>query len=175
MSFELPNLSVFEMLLRLLVAAVLGAAMGWEREHQDKPAGLRTHMMVTLGAASFALLGAEMLAEFSPEYARARMDPIHVVEGIIGGIGFLGAGSIIRSRGGVEGLTTAASVWVAGGVGAACGVGMYAIAVATSGFSLFTLWVIGRLEQRIKRRKPPRDGAEAGPSQLAPSEPQEAE
>jgi putative Mg2+ transporter-C (MgtC) family protein len=177
MSFELPNVSLLELLLRLLAALLLGASLGWERERQQKPAGLRTHMLVTLGSASFALLGTEMLDALSPQHARSRIDPTRVIEGIVGGIGFLGAGSIIRSRGNVEGLTTAASVWVAGAIGAACGLGLYAIAVLTSGFALVTLWVVGALERRINPQQPPPGGKpadETGPPPVEPSEPQAA-
>ncbi len=174
MSFGLVQISVLELFARLAIAAVLGALMGLERERQSKPAGLRTHIMVTLGAASFALIGTEMLAELGPDQSGARMDPSRVVEGIIGGIGFIGAGSIIRSRGSIEGLTTAASVWVAGGIGAACGVGMYAIAIVTSGFALFTLWVLGTVEHRLIRKPAPRDPEPpAGPTRR--SDPEAAE
>lgn len=162
----MPHTPLPELLLRLGLAVVLGAAIGWERERKDKPAGLRTHMMVTLGSAAFALLGVELLADLSPDYARARLDPIRVLQGIIGGIGFLGAGSIIRSPGNVEGLTTAAGVWVAGSVGAACGLGMYALATAVAVLVLITLTVVGTLERRFlaprSHREAPRGGGEAG-------------
>jgi putative Mg2+ transporter-C (MgtC) family protein len=152
MSFTLPSVSFPELLLRLFAAILLGASLGWERERRAKPAGLRTHMMVTLGAAAFTLLGTELMVEISP-HEHARPDPTRVVEGIIGGIGFLGAGSIIQSRGNVEGLTTAAGVWVAGGIGAACGAGMYSIAASVTVLSIVTLWTIGVLERHVRHAK----------------------
>jgi putative Mg2+ transporter-C (MgtC) family protein len=128
--------------LRLLLALCLGAIVGWEREDQDKPAGLRTHMLVALGAASFTLSGLSVFGQHGADYSN--MDPIRVVEGVAGGIGFLGAGAIIKQGHDSHGLTTAASIWTVGGIGAACGAGFYAIAVATGAAALVVL-LIGRL------------------------------
>lgn len=130
---------------RLLVAVVLGGLLGWDRERIGKPAGLRTHMMVTLGAALFVLLGVELLMEYSARVEDAQLDPTRVLQGVVGGIGFLGAGSIIQSRGGVEGVTTAASVWVTGAIGAGCGLGYYSLAAIVAGVSLVTLNIVARL------------------------------
>src|SRR6188768_1799436 len=123
--------SVSEVSVRLVVAVAIGGLIGWERELADKPAGLRTHMLVALGSASFTLLGFEVGAHLSPRTGDG-FDPTRVLQGVIGGIGFLCAGSIIQSRGKVSGITTAASVWVAGSLGAAAGVGAYVLAVVTA-------------------------------------------
>jgi putative Mg2+ transporter-C (MgtC) family protein len=148
MTVTLPSVPLLDIVFRLSLALAFGAALGIERERRHKPAGLRTHMLVTLGAAMFALLGSEVVAAFSPEFSRARLDPIRVLEGIITGIGFLGAGSIIQNRSGVEGLTTAAGIWVAGGIGAACGLGMIVVAAVAALFALLTLGALGWLERR---------------------------
>jgi putative Mg2+ transporter-C (MgtC) family protein len=138
--------SLFHLLVRLLCAVVLGAAVGWERERREKPAGLRTHMMVTLGSASFVLLAFEATAEISASYGAGGLDPTRVLQGVVGGIGFLGAGTIIQSRGHVKGMTTAASLWVSGALGAACGMGAFLLAVVTAGLALIILGVVGRVE-----------------------------
>jgi len=123
--------SVTEVALRLLVAIAIGGLIGWDRERADKPAGLRTHMLVALGSASFTLLGFEVGDHLSPKTGEG-FDPTRVLQGVIGGIGFLGAGAIIQNRGHVSGITTAASVWVAGALGSATGVGAYVLAVFTA-------------------------------------------
>jgi len=123
--------SVTEVALRLLVAIAIGGLIGWDRERADKPAGLRTHMLVALGSASFTLLGFEVGDHLAPKTGEG-FDPTRVLQGVIGGIGFLGAGAIIQNRGHVSGITTAASVWVAGALGSAAGVGAYVLAVFTA-------------------------------------------
>jgi putative Mg2+ transporter-C (MgtC) family protein len=123
--------SVTEVALRLLVAIAIGGLIGWDRERADKPAGLRTHMLVALGSASFTLLGFEVGDHLAPRTGDG-FDPTRVLQGVIGGIGFFGAGAIIQNRGHVSGITTAASVWVAGALGSAAGVGAYVLAVFTA-------------------------------------------
>lgn len=103
----------------------MGGVVGWTRERRDKPAGIRTHMMVALGAATFVVLALEMDAQAIQHGSPARIDPTRVLQGVIGGIGFLGAGSIIQAKGRVSGVTTAASVWVCGALGVAAGLGAY--------------------------------------------------
>ena len=113
-----------QMFLRLLVAVVLGALVGYERERAGKPAGVRTHGMVSLGAALFTVVSLHGFGETS--------DPARVAAQIVTGIGFLGAGAILHQRGYVEGLTTAASLWVTAAIGLAVGVGMLFMSVATA-------------------------------------------
>jgi len=112
--------------------------IGWDRERADKPAGIRTHMLVALGSASFTLLGFEVGDHLAPKTGEG-FDPTRVLQGVIGGIGFLGAGAIIQNRGRVSGITTAASVWVAGALGSAAGVGAYVLAVFTCVFAFGVL------------------------------------
>lgn len=135
--------------VRLVAASLLGAAIGYNRERIGKPAGLRTHMMVTLGAAFFVLLGVELMMEYSARVPGSQLDPTRVLQGVVGGIGFLGAGSIIHSRGSVQGVTTAASVWVTGAIGAGCGLGFYTLALIGTGLALTTLYLVGQVEKRL--------------------------
>ncbi len=132
------SLSLVEIIVRLLAAIVFGGIIGWERESRQRPAGLRTHMMVGLGAGSFTLMAVQM--------AGPTADPVRVVQGVVTGIGFLGAGSIIQSRGEVQGVTTAAGIWVVGAIGAACGLGSYSIAAVALAFAFIILTVLKRLE-----------------------------
>lgn len=111
------------MLVRLVVAVVLGGIIGYEREQAAKPAGVRTHGMVCLGAALFTVISLYGFGETG--------DPARVAAQIVSGIGFLGAGLILRQRGNVLGLTTAASLWVTAAIGVAIGVGMMAMALMT--------------------------------------------
>lgn len=127
-------------LARLLTAVALGALVGFEREVRQKPAGLRTHMMVALGSAAFtvATLGID-----------TGTDPSRIVQGIATGIGFLGAGSIMQRNGNIEGLTTAAGIWVVGAVGVSCGIGEYATGIVTAVVSALTLSLVGKMEPKI--------------------------
>jgi putative Mg2+ transporter-C (MgtC) family protein len=135
--------------LRLFLAALLGGVVGWDRESNKKPAGLRTHMMVCLGSAAFMLFALKVFDDLKGPSSTG-MDPTRIIEGIVGGIGFLGAGSIIQRGASVEGITTAAGIWVVGAVGVACGAGYYAIAAVTVAFTLLILRVVGMIARRTK-------------------------
>lgn len=128
--------------VRMLVALLLGAVIGWDRERRDADAGLRTHMLVSLGAALFVLVPAEsgMQAE---ELSR-------VIQGLVSGIGFLGAGAVLKlgSEGRIHGLTTAATVWATAAVGMSAGLGREATAVLATAFILVVLVWLRRLEVR---------------------------
>jgi putative Mg2+ transporter-C (MgtC) family protein len=137
-----------ELAQRLLAALFVGALVGWERERKNKPAGLRTHMLVTLGSATFCIMAFEVGAAMADRYGDSGLDPMRVLQGVVGGIGFLGAGSIIQSHGNVRGVTTAAGVWIAGALGAACGVGAYVLALISATLTLLVLSVVGWLEHR---------------------------
>jgi putative Mg2+ transporter-C (MgtC) family protein len=130
---------------RILIAAACGAAVGWEREWRRKPAGLRTYMLVTVGSAAFTA-SAVRLGDVN-----FWIDPTRVIQGIVGGIGFLGAGAIIQGRGSVEGLTTAAGLWVMGAVGVACGLAYYDVALTATLLSVVIVGVIGLFETRKPR------------------------
>lgn len=135
-----------ETLVRLLAAACLGGLVGLERESEKKSAGLRTHMMVSLGAAVFTLAALTTLDERGAEAG----DPSRIVMGVATGIGFLGAGSIIRTSGQVHGLTTAAGIWVVGAVGTCCGAGYYSVAAIAVVLSVLILAVLNRIERRVR-------------------------
>ncbi len=114
-----------EMVLRLLLAAALGMAIGYQRERAGKQAGMRTHVLISTGAALISLVS---IYGFG-----AASDPSRVAAGVVVGVGFLGAGVILHRQGGiVEGLTTAATIWVMAGIGLAAGAGLYIIAVAAA-------------------------------------------
>jgi len=123
-----------EMILRLLLAAVLGAVIGYQRERAGKSAGLRTHTLISVGAALFTI---GSLYAFG-----ATADPARVAAGIVAGIGFLGAGTIIRREGGVvEGLTTAATIWAVAAIGLAAGAGLYLVSAVTTVVILIVLFL----------------------------------
>nr|PZN20136.1 MAG: hypothetical protein DIU78_19810 [Pseudomonadota bacterium] len=147
--------SLGEVAARLSVALLVGGAVGWERERQDKPAGLRTHILVALGSATFVLLGFEVGDHLAHRYGDSGFDPTRVLQGVVGGIGFLGAGTILKSSGHVSGITTAASVWITGALGSAAGLGAYLVALVATAFALLTLAVIGRWERRVMGSRPP--------------------
>ena len=122
-----------EMVLRLLLAAALGAVIGFQRERAGKPAGTRTHSLISLGAALFAVVSALAFPD---------ADPTRIAAGIVTGIGFLGAGAIIRREGGlVGGLTTATTIWAVAGIGLAAGVGMYIVAPVATAIALVILFI----------------------------------
>jgi len=126
-----------QIVLRLCLAFLMGAAIGVERKIRHKPAGLRTHALVGLGAALFTLIGIYGFHEFGEApYYRSNMDPARIAAQIVVGVGFIGGGLIFKEENKVQGLTTAASVWLTAGLGTALGAGMYftAIVAAVLGF-----------------------------------------
>lgn len=150
-------LSETEAVLRLLIATVLGGVLGLERELKDKPAGLRTHMLVAEGAALF-MVGAMLLTQdYSQPGAGGLIDPSRIGSTIVTGVGFLGGGMILRSPDRVYGLTTAAGIWVAAAIGMLVGAGYYVIAVAGTGIGIATITLFRRLEKRLSAVKEPRE------------------
>ena len=144
MSWEL------DAVIRLAVAAILGAIIGVEREYHGRSAGFRTQLLVALGSA----LAMVVSLHFGDVYGNwpnpaIRVDPARVAYGVMGGIGFLGAGAIIISGAGVRGLTTAASLWCTAAVGMACGFGMFLVACVATGIVLFALMVLYRIDALI--------------------------
>jgi putative Mg2+ transporter-C (MgtC) family protein len=127
---------------RLVVAALLGGIIGIERQSRHKPAGLRTNMLICFGSAMFTVLSNQLAVKFGGDHMR-------VAAQIIPGIGFIGAGSILHSRGSVVGLTTAATIFVVAGVGMAAGGGLYLTAIFATMVILVALGVLGRLEHRF--------------------------
>jgi putative Mg2+ transporter-C (MgtC) family protein len=142
-----------EVIRRVALAALLGGVIGAEREMRHKSAGLRTNILIAIGAAVFTILSISMAEE--------RGDPGRVAAQIVTGIGFLGAGAIIRTRAGVQGLTTAATVWVNAALGVAAGSGAYHLAGIAGIVTLIVLLVLGPIERVIEQRD----------SQLPPTHP----
>jgi len=140
-----------ELLGGLLLAAVLGGAIGWEREYSQKPAGLRTNILICMAATLLTDLSAQVAA------ASTTADPGRIAAQIVTGVGFLGAGTIIRAQGGVTGLTTAATLWIVAGIGMAIGFGAVMEAVGTTLLVLVTLIPLRRLEERMERHRAAED------------------
>ncbi len=129
-------------IVRLVLAAFLGGVIGLEREIKHKPAGLRTNMFICFGSAMFTILSVRLAAEFTGDHTR-------IAAQIIPGIGFIGAGSILHSRGSVSGLTTAATIFVVASIGMAAGGGLYLAAIFATMVILVALHLLGWLEQRF--------------------------
>jgi putative Mg2+ transporter-C (MgtC) family protein len=144
--------------IRLLLAAVLGGVLGYERESKGKAAGLRTHMLVALGAALFVLV--------PQQYGMSNADLSRVVQGLVTGLGFLGAGAIIKGDGDeeIKGVTTAAGLWLTAAIGVAAGMGRDATAVLSTGLALAILAAAPRITRLFDR-------APARPSGGAPARP----
>jgi putative Mg2+ transporter-C (MgtC) family protein len=138
-------LSDAELIQRLLMAALLGGLIGVEREWRNKEAGLRTNILIALGSAVFTLMSIELTDARTGDTSR-------VAAQIVTGIGFLGAGAIMRTNAGIQGLTTAATIWVNAAVGVAAGGGEFHLAVITTGVTLAVLLVLQPIERYIDHR-----------------------
>jgi putative Mg2+ transporter-C (MgtC) family protein len=171
----MESLLVTDVIARVGLAVVCGALVGVERERKQRPAGFRTMILISLGSCGFVLLGHEAVAQMSQQSMTALppgtpspgpAEISRVLQGLIGGIGFLGAGAVIQNKRAVRGITTAAAVWVVAAMGAACGLGLYMLASILAGATLFTLVVLELVENRFfpdpKDADPgPRPGIEA--------------
>lgn len=147
------ELSTLELLARVLTAAGLGGLVGLEREFSDQPAGFRTHILVSLGAAVFTMAGAYGVAPFLGDGPiRVSFDPTRVAAQVVTGIGFLGAGAIMRQGVTVRGLTTAAALWVTAAIGTAAGLGYWAGAVAATLTAVLSLLGLKPFEKRMLGR-----------------------
>ena len=137
-----------ELASRLIAAAILGAVIGIERERHDHPAGMRTHLLVSVGSATFTVLSIDAFG--------AGLRPGRIAAQIVTGIGFLGAGSILKGGGTIHGLTTAASLWAVAAVGMAAGAAAWGVAVAATIIVLVSLWPLHEIERRFfsHRREP---------------------
>jgi len=156
---SLPTLNWDESLLRLVLAAVLGGAIGIERELREREAGLRTHLLVSVGSALFTIVSAYGFHAFlTSGQSVVRADPTRIAAQIVTGIGFLGAGAIIRQGLSVRGLTTAATLWVVAAVGLASGAGYYSAAVITTALVLVALYPLRIVAYRVLGRFRPEDG-----------------
>jgi putative Mg2+ transporter-C (MgtC) family protein len=132
----LPNL------IALAIAYVLAFPIGWNRERQDRSAGLRTFPLVAVAACGFIQAGEPMMAADPRAMSR-------IVEGVITGMGFIGGGAILQTRNSVKGTATAASLWITGAIGVAVGLGSYGIAIVLSAITFVTLWALSDVKDKI--------------------------
>jgi putative Mg2+ transporter-C (MgtC) family protein len=145
-----PELSLAEALLRLLLVTVLAGAVGVERELRDHEAGLRTHMLVGVGAALFVITGNYAWGALPFGSAEGIvLDPSRVVAYVVTGVGFLGAGAILKNGGSIRGLTTAASLWVVAAIGVTVGSGLYVLGIFGTAIVLLSLWPVKRLAHEL--------------------------
>lgn len=142
---------IIEIIARLLIACVFGFLIGFDREYRRRPAGLRTIMLTSLAACAFALIAIEMMAAFGADDERTQLDPIRAIEAVTAGVAFLAAGTIIRSRGDVQGLTTGASMWLAGAIGLACGAGFLAVGFIATVLAILILIPVNLLEDKLPK------------------------
>lgn len=140
---DLPVIEWYEMLLRLGFATAMGFVIGFERERHNQPAGLRTHIIVCVGSALM------MIVSYDLGRLGHNTDPTRIAAQVVSGIGFLGAGAILRFGTSIRGLTTAACLWTIAGVGLAAGAGMYLPAAAATLIVFFTITLFDRLEKMI--------------------------
>lgn len=146
-------MNIGEITLKLLLAAILGGLIGFEREAHGRGAGFRTHIMVSMGSALFMIISTSIFDKYRAIYGdtMGRIDPGRIAAQVVTGIGFLGAGTIIRFRGALKGLTTAACLWVVCGIGMAVGLGIFGSAFMTTAIGLITLFFMGKLEKVFVR------------------------
>lgn len=141
-------ISEFEVIMRLITSAIIGGLIGMEREANNRPAGLRTHILVTIGSALIMLISIYGFNNLGKSG-----DPARLAAQVVNGIGFLGAGTIMRNGNDIKGLTTAASIWVCGGMGLAIGGGYYVGGLATAAIVLYCLMGLGTFEKRLFKKK----------------------
>lgn len=144
------QIGYLDLTVRMLLAVILGGIIGLEREWSNHAAGLRTHIMVTIGAAAIMMLSIYGFSEFVDE-PNVRVDPARLAAQVISGIGFLGAGAILRNGLSISGLTTAASIWVTAAIGLGVGAGFYYGSILCTILVFVVLQTLNRLEKRIKR------------------------
>jgi putative Mg2+ transporter-C (MgtC) family protein len=148
--------SFWVIVARLLLAAVFGAIIGFEREWRNRPAGLRTHILVCVAAATYGILTIEIMHAPMFRGGDDNFDPIRVVEAVTAGVAFLAAGVVIFTRGEVHGLTTGAGMWLAGAIGIAAGLGFWQIALYGTILALIILAVISKLQAEFDIAHPGR-------------------
>jgi putative Mg2+ transporter-C (MgtC) family protein len=144
-------LSDAELIRRLLLAAVIGGVIGAERESRHKSAGFRTNILIAIGSALFTIMSLTLASE--------RADPTRIAAQIVTGIGFLGAGAILRTENRVQGLTTAATIWVNAALGVSAGAGQYHLASIGGAITLAVLLILAPIERALERRVNARPGS----------------
>ena len=144
---------------RLVMAALLAGIVGYERERRAKPAGLRTHILVSMAACLFMIISLEMASvDFGGgEDVSTQIDPLRLIEAVTAGVAFLAAGLIFTSGGRVVNVTTGASLWLAGAVGLSCGAGQIPLAALSAVTVVVTLWAIGKVERAVGTHPEPPD------------------
>lgn len=155
---DFSNILVFDVgttFGKLFISAVLGGFIGWERERRGRPAGLRTHLLVCVGVTLIMLVSEHIFIQYQvyKQDSILRIDPARIAAQVVTGIGFLGAGTIMRFRATVRGLTTAASLWVVAGIGLAIGSGFILPAIFTAFIAIMTLILLPKVESEIKKDK----------------------
>lgn len=134
--------------VRLMAAVLLGAVIGFERERQEKPAGLRTHILVSLAACLFVVVGIELAELEFGDQSTQRADPLRLIEAVTAGVAFLAAGLIFTTKGEVKNVTTGASLWLCGAIGLSCGAGQIPLAALTTVIVVIVLVAIRHLERK---------------------------
>ncbi|MFE5322960.1 MgtC/SapB family protein [Paenibacillus sp. NPDC056579] len=145
-------ISHMDLTIRILAAAAMGGLIGFEREWSNHAAGLRTHILVCIGSAAIMLLSIYGFGEFATE-SSVRMDPARLAAQVISGIGFLGAGAILRTGSTISGLTTAASIWVVAAIGLCVGAGFFFCAILATIMVLLSLFALNKWEKHLMRNR----------------------
>mgnify|MGYP003808504853 CR=1 FL=1 len=149
---DIWQITHWELTVRILLAALLGGLIGFEREWSNHAAGFRTHILVCIGSAAIMLLSIYGFSQFAAEY-NVRMDPARLAAQVISGIGFLGAGAILRTGSTVSGLTTAASIWVVAAIGLCVGAGFFYCAALATVMVLVSLFLLNKWEKHWMRHR----------------------
>jgi putative Mg2+ transporter-C (MgtC) family protein len=145
------EIGFLNMLARLTAAAVFGLIIGLDREYKDHPAGMRTHMLVSLASATFTVLTFEVVARTFG--GPTQSDPVRVIGAVTAGVAFLAAGTIIQGRRGVQGLTTGAGMWLAGAIGLACGIGAFGVALTVTLLGMFIMTLLAWVTPYMPKKK----------------------
>jgi len=135
-----------QLLLRVFVATLLAIPLGWDRQRKERPAGLRTHMLVAAASATFMVLGEATIEAFDDDRPMVRVDPLRTLQAVVTGLGFLAAGTIFRANGRVRGLTTAASIWAASSAALCVATGHYVIGIGVTVIAWLVIVVLGYFE-----------------------------
>jgi putative Mg2+ transporter-C (MgtC) family protein len=149
------EISLSEAILRLLLAFLLGSVVGMEREYTQQSAGLRTHILVCMGATIFTIVSASNMTTGmipDPHGYRYVGDPTRIAAQIVSGIGFIGGGAVLRHGASIRGLTTAASLWMMASIGMLIGIGYYQLSIVSTLFSFLVLFIIGALERSMFKK-----------------------
>lgn len=143
-------LTILDVAIRLGAASLCGLIIGLDRELKHKNVGLRTFLLVCLGAAGFSILIIEIAHFYMAQYKDINVDPTRIVVGIITGIGFLGGGAILQASGQIRGAATGASIWLCGAIGVACGFGYYWIAAIITAYAFIVLAIVGFIRAEVR-------------------------